>query len=452
MAINKINFDGIEIEIPRKTSQLENDAGFITADDLPSGEGGVQVETDPTVPSYVKNITELDIQNWNSKSDFSGDYNDLTNKPDIPSTEGLATTQELENTASSTLDSAKVYTDEKVANLVGTAPETLDTLQEVATAIQENDTVVQALNSAIGNKVDKVTGKGLSTNDYTTAEKEKLAGLENYNDTSLSNRVTAVENNKADRTELFSGNYEDLTNKPEIPNADAFVSQGEFSTLSEKVDGKVDISVTDSDNNFASNPEITSDFLRKGLGFLVKVTSDGFGDEYQLGYGVGDGSVGNSLGKFQVLEYPEAGGCYVVSTTPYGTQITSYNTSNVYGYNHQLDQYGYHLALTYSGTSSSIDPKTVHHMTRDGYWINEDAGHGSVAMSGTGLNKTGVLIQDVWLKKDSSGNLTWNGNVMAKKSDIPSVPTDYVNLSSAQTVGGDKTFTGAIIVPDVTIT
>ena len=30
------------------------------------------------------------------------------------------------------------------------------------------------------NKVDKVEGKGLSTNDYTTAEKEKLADLSNY--------------------------------------------------------------------------------------------------------------------------------------------------------------------------------------------------------------------------------------------------------------------------------
>lgn len=29
-------------------------------------------------------------------------------------------------------------------------------------------------------KVDKVDGKGLSTNDYTTAEREKLAGLNNY--------------------------------------------------------------------------------------------------------------------------------------------------------------------------------------------------------------------------------------------------------------------------------
>ena len=32
--------------------------------------------------------------------------------------------------------------------------------------------------TAINNKVDKVTGKGLSTNDFTTAEKTKLAGIE----------------------------------------------------------------------------------------------------------------------------------------------------------------------------------------------------------------------------------------------------------------------------------
>lgn len=31
-----------------------------------------------------------------------------------------------------------------------------------------------------GGKVDKVEGKGLSTNDFTTAEKTKLDGLENY--------------------------------------------------------------------------------------------------------------------------------------------------------------------------------------------------------------------------------------------------------------------------------
>ena len=33
------------------------------------------------------------------------------------------------------------------------------------------------ITDAVKNKVDKVNGKGLSTNDYTTAEKTKLAGI-----------------------------------------------------------------------------------------------------------------------------------------------------------------------------------------------------------------------------------------------------------------------------------
>lgn len=37
-----------------------------------------------------------------------------------------------------------------------------------------------SVTSKLANKVDKVSGKGLSTNDYTTADKTKLAGLSNY--------------------------------------------------------------------------------------------------------------------------------------------------------------------------------------------------------------------------------------------------------------------------------
>lgn len=72
---------------------------------------------------------------------------------------------------------AKAYADTKIANLINGAPTTLDTLGEIATAMANNQTVVEALNTAIGNKVDKVSGKGLSTNDYTTTEKNKLAGI-----------------------------------------------------------------------------------------------------------------------------------------------------------------------------------------------------------------------------------------------------------------------------------
>ncbi|MEE1282746.1 MAG: Ig-like domain-containing protein [Acutalibacteraceae bacterium] len=45
-------------EIPTKTSQLTNDSGFLTN----------YTESDPTVPSHVKAITQADINKWNNNS------------------------------------------------------------------------------------------------------------------------------------------------------------------------------------------------------------------------------------------------------------------------------------------------------------------------------------------------------------------------------------------------
>ena len=44
----------------------------------------------------------------------------------------------------------------------------------------------------LGDKVDKVVGKGLSTEDYTTAEKGKLADLENYDDTEIRGDIEEI--------------------------------------------------------------------------------------------------------------------------------------------------------------------------------------------------------------------------------------------------------------------
>ena len=76
------------------------------------------------------------------------------------------------------------------------------------------------LDTAVANKVDKVTGKGLSTNDYTTAEKQKLAGIETQAnktvvDVSLSETSTnPVQNKKV---------YEALAEKQE--QIDALVEE-----------------------------------------------------------------------------------------------------------------------------------------------------------------------------------------------------------------------------------
>ena len=61
-------------DIPTKTSDLTNDSGFITG----------YTETDPIFSaSAAVGITSANITTWNNKSDFSGSYNDLTDKPTI---------------------------------------------------------------------------------------------------------------------------------------------------------------------------------------------------------------------------------------------------------------------------------------------------------------------------------------------------------------------------------
>ena len=56
------------------------------------------------------------------------------------------------------------------------------------------------------NKEDKVEGKGLSTEDYTTQEKNKLASLQNYNDDEVRELISALNL----RLTTLEGNYEAL--------------------------------------------------------------------------------------------------------------------------------------------------------------------------------------------------------------------------------------------------
>ena len=62
----------------------------------------------------------------------------------------------------------KKYVDDKVAGIVDSAPETLDTLKELSAALGNDANFAATVSTQIGNKVDKVDGKGLSTNDLTT--------------------------------------------------------------------------------------------------------------------------------------------------------------------------------------------------------------------------------------------------------------------------------------------
>ena len=69
---------------------------------------------------------------------------------------------------------------------------------EAAKAANDAAGKIGDIDKALAAKVDKEEGKGLSANDYTDQEKEKLAGLSNYDDTQVREELAG----KASRQEL----------------------------------------------------------------------------------------------------------------------------------------------------------------------------------------------------------------------------------------------------------
>ena len=94
------------------------------------------------------------------------------------------TKTEIDTALSAKANSADVYSKTAVDTALGNKADksTTYTKTEVDTSLgnkadKPTTYTKTEVDTALGNKVDKVSGKGLSTNDYTTAEKTKLAGI-----------------------------------------------------------------------------------------------------------------------------------------------------------------------------------------------------------------------------------------------------------------------------------
>ncbi len=123
---------------------------------------------------------------------------------------------EISNTSNGTSVDEKISA--AISELIGGAPETYDTLKEIADYIADHEEVATALNQAIGTKVDKVEGKGLSAEDFTSALKSKLEAMP---------AITASQveewNGKADKT-LASASANGLMSKEDKARLDSLRS------------------------------------------------------------------------------------------------------------------------------------------------------------------------------------------------------------------------------------
>lgn len=218
--------ENIELNLPASTTAL----------------AGLMLPSDKTKLNGIAAGAEVNVNaDWNAESGdaqilnkptlatvaTSGSYADLSNKPTIPTVDvnkkyvddKLATKANVSNVYTKAEVDSKVSSVYRVkgsvasyanlptvdvtigdvynvndtgANYVATSTTpTWDKLSE--TVDLSGYATTAAMNSALGNKVDKVSGKVLSTNDYTTAEKNKLAGVAaNANNYSLPAATSSV--------------------------------------------------------------------------------------------------------------------------------------------------------------------------------------------------------------------------------------------------------------------
>ena len=152
---------------------------------------------------------------------------------DAKATSALSNSQTAVSTANTAETKAQEALDQVVAGLGTkvyrdtTLLNSLD-IKPIEDDITNNTTAITALQNG---KVDKVPGKQLSTEDFTTAEKNKLAELNNYDDTQLQADISTL---MADVEEL--GNELNTTNSN--LNTEATARQSADTTLQNNIDSE----------------------------------------------------------------------------------------------------------------------------------------------------------------------------------------------------------------------
>jgi len=177
-------------------------------------------ETDPTVPTHVKNITQQNITDWNNKSDFDGDYNSLTNKPDI----GVTIKDE---TSGVNLGLAKTLHFKGFGVQATGLGDEKDIQINGGIQVQDEGNQLSPTTYAINFVGAGVTVTGTdATKTVTIPGGGGSSAQADWDETSVSdpsyiqNKPTLFSGSYTDLTNkpaLFSGNYNDLTNKPFIP-------------------------------------------------------------------------------------------------------------------------------------------------------------------------------------------------------------------------------------------
>lgn len=177
--------------------------------------------------THVKGVTVINSTGGSGGTD---DYESLNNLPRINGTKvtGNKTLEEygIQPAGNYALktdipDVSGFVTEEDLGFTNGSLEALSSQVDVINTTVNKNIDDISTINGTLENKVDKVSGKGLSTNDFTNTYKSNVdnntSARHTHSNKTVLDGITSANitswNNKSD----FSGSYDDLTNKPTIP-------------------------------------------------------------------------------------------------------------------------------------------------------------------------------------------------------------------------------------------
>ena len=189
------------VTVPTKTSELQNNSGFITS------------ETDPTVPSYVKQISLADINNWNSKQAqlVSGSTIKTVNNESLLGSGNI----EISGTQYSAGDGIEINN-----NIISNTITNYNDLTDLPTIPNKTSDLINDEDFVSEDDLAEVAFTGsynsLSDTPVIPDATSELTNDSGYIDKNV-NDLTYYPLSSSLATVATSGNYNDLTNKPTIP-------------------------------------------------------------------------------------------------------------------------------------------------------------------------------------------------------------------------------------------
>ena len=205
IAERKIQF---EIQANMKNGDVKVSQTYVYDVEMGIGEG-TQVGIGGSGDGHTHNnlstlhkITEAKIKAWDAKSDFSGSYNDLTNKPTIP-----------------TVDVTKSYVDSEVSKKADRA----HSHSEYATPSYVQEKIAEA--SLSGGEVD-LSAYATKAELNTKADKSHTHNeLHSHSNKTVLDGITSSKVNEWNNKSTFNGDYNSLTNKPVIPSTEGLATE-----------------------------------------------------------------------------------------------------------------------------------------------------------------------------------------------------------------------------------